>query len=478
MFSSKGFGVIKLILLVFLAMVVALGVYSYNWYKNLTPEKLLNNKMVQNIISLPESDKYLYDLVPKFLGFTKPMTYLILFENNTELRPGGGFIGVYSLISVDKGKVEIKKVDGTENLDRNAPVDFKIDPPKPIYDHLKVDRWFFRDSNWSPDFGVDGQRAIDFYRQESSDETPIDGVVAITPTVIENVMKITGPITVNNITFTAENVTEKLEYEVEYGYDDKGIIFAERKQIISPFMLLLMDKVKSTIFFNIKDYLNLFNKMATEKQVLVYVTDQDLQKEMENKKWAGKVVEVNGDYLMWVDANLAALKTDWIMQRNLHYSFSPDVSGRMLAKAEMEYIHKGKFDWRTTRYLTYARIYVPLGSELKLVEGVKVGEIADEGEELGKKWFGIFTSIEPGKTKTLSFSYLLPEKISEQLRNNNYSLLIQKQAGTILPGLTLDLNFGKTIKTATPAEEQKEWGDVNYKYQSDLGEDREFVINF
>ena len=65
------------------------------------------------------------------MGNTAPQTYLVLFLNNTELRPAGGFIGAYAVVKIDKSKPQIIKVEGTEILDNLAPKDFPAVPVLP-----------------------------------------------------------------------------------------------------------------------------------------------------------------------------------------------------------------------------------------------------------------------------------------------------------------------------------------------------------
>jgi len=476
---------LKLFLFVFILLIGA-GVYGYFWVKNLTPEKLLQSSFVQDQVreKLGDENTELFNLLPRFLGFTEPVNYLLLFQNNTEIRPSGGFLGVYAVVKVDKGRMEILKVEGTEVLDKNTPEDWKPTPPKIISEHLKVDRWYFRDANWSPDYVESVEDVLKLYKGEEgllADE--IDAVVAITPTVLEKFIEKIGPVVVQDIEFTVDNVTEKLEYEVEYGYDDKGIPFHERKQIIEPFMQELLHSLKIKSLTNIQNYFELVQDLAKEKQILFYSFDEDTQKEFDDRDWSGRVRQVEGDYLIWVDANLAALKTDHAIERVLNYSFEPQEDGRILATAEMEYTHNGSFDWRTTRYRTYARVYVPVGSEFVESRGSMAWDrtdkpsVIDQGEELGKQWFGAFIAIEPGNIGKLSFSYFLPESISSQIQNNSYTLFVQKQAGTIDHSLTLELKFGNNIVSAYPEEKLEEWGDEIYRYKGDLRLDRKFEVN-
>ncbi|MBI4426936.1 MAG: DUF4012 domain-containing protein [Candidatus Magasanikbacteria bacterium] len=454
------------LLIVSILLLLAIGIGGYFVVKSFTPVGIFKSAVVQEQIKKKIGDEKMeiLNLAPALLGFSKPVTYLLLFQNNTELRPSGGFIGVYAVVRFDKGKTELLKVEGTEVLDKNASADWKPEPPAILKKHLKVDRWYFRDANWSPDFSESAKKALELYQGEGGVMAgEIDAVASITPTVVEELSKLTGPITVDGIEFTGENITEKLEYEVEYGYDEKGLHFLERKNILKPLMLEFLSKLKKSGWSNFKAYLDSVQKLAEEKQILVYSVNPDLQKSLDEKDWTGRVKNTSGDYLLWVDANLASLKTDHAIERNLDYKITPRADSRLVASVEMVYNHTGKFDWRTSRYRTYARVYAPLDSELISASGTMKwdrapgpGEI-DQGEELGKKWFGAFIAIEPGQTGRLSFSYLLPNTISEQIKNGSYTLFVQKQSGLPEMGLTINTKFGTTTNTILRADKKFEF---------------------
>ncbi|MBI5222156.1 MAG: DUF4012 domain-containing protein [Candidatus Magasanikbacteria bacterium] len=443
----------KKLSIIFTLLLLAIGISGYFLVKGLTPADIFKSAVVREQIKKKIGDDKMdmINLAPAFLGFSRPMTYLLLFQNNTELRPGGGFIGAYAVIRFDNGKTQLIKVEGTEVLDKNTPADWKPEPPAILKKHLKVDRWYFRDANWSPDFAESAKKALELYQGEGGTAVgEIDAVVGITPTMVEELLKISGPVVADGIEFTSDNATEKLEYEVEYGYDEKGLHFLERKNILQPLMKAFLNKLKLTGWSNLREYLGVLRKSFEEKQLLVYSPDPELQKMLDQNDWSGRVKSAAGDYLLWVDANLAALKTDHAIERNLNYEITPRPDGGFAAKVEMTYNHKGKFDWRTSRYRAYARVYAPLGSELISASGTMKwdrsfgpGEV-DQGEELSKKWFGAFIAIEPGQTGRLSFSYLLPDTISEQIKSGLYTLFVQKQLGLPEMGLTVDVKFGTT----------------------------------
>lgn len=472
--------VLKIILVVFFLLFLGTATWAYFAFRSGNLQKVVVNKVANQVTGNP-AEKGILNTV---LGFETPRTYLILFLNNTEMRPGGGFIGAYGLLKIDKGIPYLIKVEGTEILDNLGKKDFPSIAPAPITKYLKVSRWFFRDSNWSPDFSVSAQKSADLFLKQGGlvGAEKIDAVIGFTPTVIEEILKIHGPIKINGEEFNAQNFTEKLEYEVEYGYSKRGLEFAERKNMLRDLAYGLLAQLRFDIFKNWQKYHDLLQRVLKEKQIVAYAANSDEQALLFQKDWAGAMKPTVQDYLLWADANLGALKTDAALDRELSYVVTPDKNGKFVASVKMKFIHKGKFDWRTSRYLDYARVFVPVGSQLIKVNGsmekqksTKPG-IVDQGIENGRQWFGAFIAVEPGRIGELSFDYYLSENIVTEIKNGSYELTVQKQIGTIAPKLTLALDFGKKLISAYPGEQPDKHGDSRYDLIFDLREDREFKV--
>lgn len=440
--------------LIFIAL-LGTGVVLYKTYKSGNLQATILEKLTNQALPLSSGDTNLWQEV---LGLKQPRTFLVLFLNNTEQRPGGGFIGAYAVVKMSKGQPQILKVEGTEILDNNSPVESGLTPPAPLKEYLQIKEWKFRDSNWSPDFSLACRQGLELYKREngvSADE--IAGVIGFTPTLVEELLRITGPIKINNEEYTADNFTSKVEYEVEYGFEDKGLDFSNRKSLLTDLTHVMSTKLLETVWSNWSKYFGLAEKMIAEKQLMFYSPDSTWQKIITTKGWGGQMRTATGDYFLWADANLGALKTDASIRRTLSYSLTATGTGKYLATAKMTYNHIGKFDWRTSRYRTYARIFVPVGSKLLTATGMmetdratKVGRV-DQGQENGKQWFGAFIAVEPGRTGELSFTYLLPENINQSIQSGNYNLLAQKQLGATNTKLTVNFNFDKKITTVLPA---------------------------
>ncbi|PIT95185.1 hypothetical protein COT98_00810 [Candidatus Falkowbacteria bacterium CG10_big_fil_rev_8_21_14_0_10_39_9] len=402
----------------------------------------------------------LSQLLPVLAGYPNSSNYLVLLQNSDELRPTGGFLGTLGVMQTKLGDLVNFRTSDAYHLDMPASLDpnFKVASPVPIAKYLSTDRWFLRDSNWSPDWPTSAQKIQWFYDAEAkynSDpaikNTPkFDGVVAITPRLVTDLLYIVGPITVGGREYNKDNFTNLLQYEVEMAYRDKGVSEWDRKKVIGDILKELKTRLFALPTDRYLDLMGALNINIEKKNILFYFNDPQAQITARSLNWGGEIKSVTGDYLMLIDANLAAFKTDRVMEKNLSYSIEQK-DGGAVAKVVMTYKHTGGFDWKTTRYRSYVRVYVPLGSELIKAEGISDGLVTKGEEDFGrpeaaKTYFGGFVSIEPGKSDTLSFEYRLPQAITTAIDSGTYSLYLQKQPGNNIGSLNTSLRFSNNIK--------------------------------
>ena len=124
------------------------------------------------------------------LGYDYWQRYLVLFENSNEMRATGGFIGSYALMDVDKGKIVNAEVPPGGSYDLQGSLLALVESPGPL--HMINPVWQFQDSNWWPDFSISAKKIGWFY--EKSQGPSVNGVIAITSNMMEEILKIVGPI--------------------------------------------------------------------------------------------------------------------------------------------------------------------------------------------------------------------------------------------------------------------------------------------
>lgn len=359
-------------------------------------------------------------------------TFLVLLQNNMELRPGGGFIGSFAIIKTENGRIKSYEVHDTANFDGRIPENTEM--PEPMKKIFRIESWKLRDSNYSPDFPTNAQKALKFYYQGQGQEK-FDGVIAVNADVLKKFLEVIGPIRLEGYpnVFEAENVLVTLEKQVEIDYAKQGIAVGDRKDVMGDF---LRELLKKTAELPKLDKLNLANKLVSElenKNIQLYFGDEKLNTLIEESNWGGRVDEAwSGDYLLVADANLGAYKSDYFIKRSMEYTV--DMSREIPeATLKITYQHTGQVkDWMTRDYLSYLRVYLPKGA--KINETSEVGEVT-YNEDLNKKVMGGFVEVPLNSTKTVIIKYTLPQELKEK----DYQLKIQKQSGSGVVPMKVDV---------------------------------------
>jgi hypothetical protein len=392
-------------------------------------------------------------LLPAFSGYPQTTHYLIMLQNNDELRPTGGFLGSYVRLDITNfGEIERLEADDIYHLDMPAIGKTEFKAPTAISKYLKVDNWYLRDANWSPDWPQSARQIQIMFQAESSagglSEPELDGILAITPDFVANLLKISGPISVRGQSYAPENMQALLQYNVEIAYKDNKISSWDRKDIINELINALRDKLTQLPLQRYPELLANLYASINRGDLLIYFNNPQQQAIAKELGASGAIVQSSGDYLMVVDANLAAFKSDAVMKKNIAYKVNY-TDKHLTALVRLNYQHNGDFDWRTTRYRSYTRILAPLGSRLKELSNIKQSEsdfISYDDLELSKHVFGFFWSIEPGQNKEVRVSYYLSENINSLFNNDKlYTLFVQRQPGSQIEEFSFTINTNKEI---------------------------------
>jgi hypothetical protein len=261
-------------------------------------------------------------------------------------------------------------------------------------------------------------------------------------------------------------------------YKEKNISEWDRKAVINDLLAELKTKLFKLPAGQWFDALKIIDRNIQKKNILIYFNNSDQQALIKNLGADGAIASGTGDYLMVVDANLAAFKTDAVVKKDLAYSLRPTDSNWQ-ATVKLSYDHQGGFDWRTTRYRSYTRVYAPLGSVLEKIEGIEKDKNdfnASDDLLLKKTVFGFFFQVEPGDSREITIQYRLPGTLFSGRAGSSYQLLIQKQPGRRTNSLDVNLTFDKVVADSSPAAAGHSAKSLNF--QTDLEQDRNFIVNF
>ncbi len=403
-------------------------------------------------------------VLPDLLGASGRRTYLILAQNNDELRATGGFISAVGLLVLDKGGI----VDiGFE--DSYAVTSFRYphpDSPPALLRYMGIDQWVFRDANWSPDFPASAQKAIELYR--ISRDLDVDGVLAVNQHTLRKLVAGLAPLEVEGWpeAVTEENVTSLVRWawSPEEVASQAGIDVEWWRQRKS-----FMDDLFAAMQAKIETEPDQVNWMALGRAVFQVLNERQLQVWLTHptdvvgdllamQGWDGAMRQTTSDYLMVIDSNMGYNKVNAIVQESLDYRIVVNTDGQAQATLTMRHVHPGDGtapcdprphygadynDLVNRCYWDYVRVYVPSGSQLLagtahpvsaelLITGQsQPGSAEVLPEENGKAVFGSFFVLPRGQETETRFVYQLPPGTLQQTDGDwRYRLLVQKQAGT------------------------------------------------
>lgn len=427
----------------------------------------------------------------KLLGGGTDKRYLLVFQNNTEMRGSGGFLGSYALIDFRDGKITNLEVPGGGSYDTEAGLRLNIVAPEPLW--LVNPKWHFWDANWWPDWPTTARNLMWFL--EKSDGPTVDGVISFTPSVVEELLKITGPIDLTTdygVVITADNFWQEVQLTTERDNlvevnpelvahlpaseenQPKKIIGTLAQEILE----ILPEKMNQNNFLKLAV---LAEESLAAKQILLYFSDSDLQQMVSDWNWGGVLAESPYDYLMVTNTNIAGAKTDRMIRETINQQVNIQNDGRVIVSLRIKREHTASPQTPLVgvRNVDWVRVYVPKGAKLLKAEGFKIpdahyfespdpawqdNKILKETEgralidpvsgtkvylESDKTVFANWSMVDPGETADLLFEYELPHPLPKLITANNwlkrfdnwlnpkqssrynYSLLVQKQPGAV-----------------------------------------------
>lgn len=421
-------------------------------YPPIGPSKKVRNGlenlkvMADQGVDLINSSRPLIKILPELLGEPDEKKYLILFQNDKELRPTGGFLTAYSYFRIDRGVIHVDNSDNIYTLDNTIPG--KADAPEVIQKYLEVEKLNIRDSNLSPDFKVSMDDFNEMYERSSLYEE-VDGIIAVDTHALISAINILGSIEVDGVKFSPENdprcecpqAIYQLEaivdrpIQADFRYVDVNAVTAARKGIIGDLMYAIMEKAFSS---SPKQYWGpLFQAMLTqmnEKHILFYMYDKEAQDGLESFNSAGRIHDFEGDYLHINQANLGGAKSNMFVTQDVVQDYEVGGDGSITKTVTISYknphppsdcnLERGNLCLNAV-LRDWIRIYVPKGSKMVDSQGSEV--TMKSYDDLGKTVFEGFLTVRPKGAAKFTIKYKLPFKLA---KDSNLPLMIQKQPGT------------------------------------------------
>ncbi|HSW97730.1 MAG TPA: DUF4012 domain-containing protein [Candidatus Saccharimonadales bacterium] len=395
----------------------------------------------------------LVPMAPEMLGMKGQRTYLILFQNNMELRPGGGFIGSYGIVSFNKGQMSPLTIHNV--YDADGLLHKHIEPYFIGRRYLQV-HLYMRDSNFDVDFVKSAQKVAFMLQQETGQK--VDGVIAIDLSFVKSLIQVISPVYVwqYNDTVNAGNF-----FLLTETHADKHSFYGSTQK--QDFLRALFASIQAKIQTNKLSYaIPFIQKLADgiqQKHVLFALNDPKLQPILTENKFSSALWDPRkqtpgtiNDFLGINEANIGVNKANYFLKRSITHQVGINTQGVIKEKLDITYTNTTQAEkWPSGTYKNYLRVILPLHTVLQSItidnktqniipavtdfrkyeapgfhppQGLEV----DTAEEAGKTIYGFIVPVGLKTTKIVSITYTLPQTVI--LKNLSlYDLYVFKQPG-------------------------------------------------
>jgi hypothetical protein len=389
--------------------------------------------------------------LPDLMGVGQTRTYLVLAQNNHELRATGGFVTAIGRITVADGKII-----GLDFVDSYDPLISRLDTalptaPPPMQQYMQIEIMLLRDVNWSPDFPTTAQLARTIYTQQTG--YTVDGVISVDLHAVEAFVSALEPLALPGYeeALTSATVIDQIkqmwaapiESEASLADGDKEW-WKQRKDFIPLLAKAAVGRIQQGSFHKLR-MVGALESALTERGLQLWLADPAIAQELARLGWDGALKPpATGDFLAVVDSNFGYNKVNAVVERAVQYQVTwPDGPTQPgVAAVALTYRHpverpgyvcdqrpryEDSYEEMMTRcYYDYVRLFAPAGSELLASSGLLEGSVNSQRGEGGAQLFSGYFILSPGASNTVIFQYRLPPTITA----DNYALLVRRQAGS------------------------------------------------
>lgn len=437
------------------------------------------SERLSEYMKLVQKSRALSTLLPEVVG-QGSKSYLVLLQNNSELRPTGGFIGSIAHITFEGGK--LKKLEVSDVYAVDGQLKLHVEPPKEIAQDLGQKDYFLRDSNWEPDFPTSARQAEWFYNKETGQR--VEGVVALDISAVEDLLKVLGHLDLPdyNEKINHENLFEKSVSHAEAG-------FFPGSQAKKSFLTSLTQALFNKLFFlpnqNWPAIVASLGKSLEEKHMSIYLDDPTLFSYVVSQKWAQVLPRESKedssklmDLFAPVEANLGANKANYYLDRNYKLETTISKDGEVSHILRIAYTNRSPSNvFPGGDYKNRMRVYLPSGAKLTNLSWGEANILKDVSSfvDFGRSGYSFLLELKAKEQKTLIAEYQLPGKLKFENEKALYRLDIIKQAGTHKDPFEWTIFYPLNMKVRS---EVLKVSPQQASVAADLSKDRSFEVEF
>ncbi|MGI8807526.1 MAG: DUF4012 domain-containing protein [Acidimicrobiales bacterium] len=240
-----------------------------------------------------------------FAGDTGPRRYLFLSQNPDEVRPTGGFIGTYGVLTAEAGQMKLERYDAIENWVASRPqADVppeRVGPPYQYHDPPL--RRTMANVNTGPNWPQAAELATSLWK--AGGEAPVDGVISFTPGFMGRILAVVGPVTVPayDDTVTAQNINERLDFHT---HQAKPAVGTGRKDFVAALAEIVMRKLLDAPASQWEPLGRAMGEAFDAREAVAWSTDPAVASVLAERRWDGALPAHDGDFFFNSEFEYAA----------------------------------------------------------------------------------------------------------------------------------------------------------------------------
>jgi len=366
--------------------------------------------------------------------------FLVLMQNEMELRPSGGFIGSFGVLSFEDGR--FLGMDVGDVYDIDGQLKGHVEPPAPIKEVLGEPSWYLRDANWEADFTKAAKDLEWFFDKET--DRKIDGIITINLSVAKALLDQLGEVWVPDFDekINSDNLFDQAEF-----YSEKAFFAGSRQKstFLGKLSSQLMEEIKNQKGMGQMGVVRAMLESLDKNEMQIYVHDKKTASNLADLGWDGSIYSGGcgmenciADYLYIVEANLGVNKSNYFLRRDIERTV--DISDRAISRVvKINYENLARTAaWPGGDYKNYTRVYLPDDTNISEVSIYDSDDVTDRkvltGEDLlassvgDKKELAFLVTVPVTRKRTVEIRY------SSQIDLNtastfSYLSYMQKQSG-------------------------------------------------
>lgn len=303
--------------------------------------------------------------VVTFLGGDGPRRYLLFSQNPDEIRPTGGFLGTYGVLSASQGQLTLERYEDLDEWRRShpgavvpaeiAPRPFRL-PSPPVPQTIS-------NANAMVDWSTAGQLASRLW-QEGGEEA-IDGVLSVIPEFLVRLLSVLGPVQVSlyDEVVTADNLLDRFDF-----YTDQQMIKPSflRKDFVAALVQRVMRLLMNAPPSQWEPLARVIRKAFDAREAMAWSRDAQVADVLSARGWDGNLPRTTGDFFYNAEFEYAA-KNGRGLRRSFDHEVAlrPDGSGRVTTTIVIANTEEpSPFNLDSQSYIT---LYGPQGAILDAV---------------------------------------------------------------------------------------------------------------